>query len=189
MTANAARDSLFSYLAKLGIATTTVPYPAHASVEEGRARRGDLPGRFTKNLLLRDKKHHLYLIVAGEDQVLDLKTFHRLIGARGRLSFADPAEMKTLLGVEPGALTPLGLIHDDRCVVRVVLDESLLEADVVNFHPLVNTESTSLKPHDLVRFIRATGREPLLVRLSGPMSVGDDRRTDSDTSDGGRVTH
>ncbi len=174
MTADSARDDLFAFLAALGIATTTVRYPAHTSVEEGRARRGDLPGRFTKNLLLRDKKHQLYLIVADEDQTLDLKTFHRQIGARGRLGFADPAEMKALLGVEPGALTPLGLIHDDRCMVRVVLDESLLEADVVNFHPLVNTESTSLKPHDLLRFIRATGREALLVRLSEPTPADDD---------------
>jgi hypothetical protein len=32
----------------LGIDAPVVPYPAHASIEEGKRLRGDLPGAFTK---------------------------------------------------------------------------------------------------------------------------------------------
>lgn len=71
--------------------------------------------------------------------------------------------MIELLGVQPGALTPLGLINDSAGMVTAVIDAALLDAEQVNFHPLVNTESTGLRPADLLSFIRSCDREPLLV--------------------------
>ena len=35
----------------------------------------------------------------------------------------------------------------------------------LNFHPLVNTRTTGLASEGLVRFLRATGHEPLIVAL------------------------
>lgn len=167
MTANA-REDLFDRLAGLGIQTTTVPYPAHRTVEEGIALRGAMSGRFTKNLLLKDKKGTLFMIVAGEDQPVDLKTLHRHVGGRGQLSFASAETMRARLGVEPGALTPFAIIHDPAGEVRVVLDEALLAAEQLNFHPLVNTQSTGIRPADLIAFIRAHAREPLVVGMATP---------------------
>ena len=167
-----AREELFDRLAELGIATSTVPYPAHRTVEEGIALRGDMPGRFTKNLLLKDKKGTLYLLVAGEDQPIDLKTLHRHVGGRGQLSFASADTMRTTLGVEPGALTPFAIIHDRTCEVRVVLDDTLPGAEQLNFHPLVNTQSTGIRPADLIAFIRAHGREPLVVCVANAPAQG-----------------
>jgi Ala-tRNA(Pro) deacylase len=60
-----------------------VPYPEHSSIEEGKRLRGDLPGTFTKNLLLRDKKGRLFFVTAFEDTDIDLKSLHTRIGARG----------------------------------------------------------------------------------------------------------
>ena len=37
--------------------------------------------------------------------------------------------------------------------------------DRLNFHPLVNTRTTGLASDDLVKFLRATGHEPLVVAL------------------------
>ena len=86
---NAALDKLLARFAKLGIAAPTVPYPAHQTVEEGKALRGDMAGTFTKNLLLKDKKGRLFLVVAHEDGNVDLKTLHTRIGASGRLGFTQ----------------------------------------------------------------------------------------------------
>lgn len=162
--ANEAQMRLFGRLRELGINTITLPYPAHQSVEEGKSLRGQMPGQFTKNLLLKDKKNTLFLVVAGEDQPIDLRTLHSRIGAQGRLGFAQTEQMQAVLGVAPGALTPFALINDAEAVVRVVLDADLLDAKQVNFHPLVNTESTGIRPDDLVKFIRASGREPIMFR-------------------------
>ena len=158
-----ARTRLFERFASLKIAVLTVPYPAHETVEEGKRLRGEMSGTFTKNLLLRDKKSRLFLISFHEDRALDLKTLHTRVSANGRLGFAPAEGMLEILGVQPGALTPLGLINDSTGTVTAVVDASLLDAERINFHPLTNTESTSLRPTDLLRFIRSCGREPLLV--------------------------
>lgn len=158
-----ARTRLFDRFALLGIAAPTVPYPAHETVEEGKRLRGEMAGTFTKNLLLRDKKGRLFLFSIDEDRALDLKTLHQRVGANGRLGFAAAERMVELLGVQPGALTPLGLINDPVGMVTAVVDASLLVAEQVNFHPLINTESIGLRPADLLTFIRSCNREPMIV--------------------------
>lgn len=158
-----ARARLFARFSELGIEAPTVAYPAHTTVEEGKALRGQMTGTFTKNLLLKDKKDRLFLFSIHEDLVLDLKTAHTKIGANGRLGFASAGRVERHLGVLPGALTPLGIVNDDTNAVTVVVDAALMDADQVNFHPLVNTESTSLRPAALLAFIRSCDREPLVV--------------------------
>ena len=50
----------------------------------------------------------------------------------------------------------------DRRRVELV-DEDLPKADWVNFHPLHNAASTTLRSADLLRFMRALGYDPLIV--------------------------
>jgi Ala-tRNA(Pro) deacylase len=162
-TMKLARERLAQRFASLKIEAPTVPYPAHKTVEEGKLLRGAMRGTFTKNLLLKDKKNHLFLLAIHEDRSIDLKRLHRLVGGKGQLSFASAETMIELLGVAPGALTPLGLINDTQGTVTAVIDASLMQAEQVNFHPLINTESTGLRPLDLLNFIRSCGREPVLI--------------------------
>jgi Ala-tRNA(Pro) deacylase len=126
-----------------------------------------MAGTFTKNLLLRDKKDRLFLFAILEDRRLDLRTLHARVGAHGRLGLAPAERMREVLGVEPGALTPLALINDERGLVTAVVDASLLSAEQVNFHPLINTESVGMRPIDLLAFIESCGREALVVDLEG----------------------
>jgi Ala-tRNA(Pro) deacylase len=161
-------DDARARFARLGISAPSVPYPAHATVDEGKRLRGDMAGTFTKNLLLKDKKGRLFLLAIHEDRDLDLKTLHTLLGAQGRLGFGSGDRMIEILGVAPGALTPLGVINDRDGLVTVAIDAALLDAKQLNFHPLVNTESTGLSPDELLAFIRSCGREPMAVEL-GPL--------------------
>ena len=66
------------------------------------------------------------------------------------------------------AVTPLGAINDTGRRVSVVLDQELMNHDTINCHPLVNTMTTSLRRDDLLKFLKATGHEPRIVRLPGP---------------------
>lgn len=159
------QKNLFCRLKELEIEAITVAYPAHQTVEEGRALRGHMSGTFTKNLLLKDKKGRLFLIMAEEDREIDLKTFHTRIAANGRLGFANTDVMRDVLGVEPGTATPFGLINDKHRRVTPVIDASLMLATLVNFHPLIQTASTGIRPDDLVTFIRACGHEPLIIQM------------------------
>ena len=156
---------LFQRLDRLGIDAPTVPYPAHKTVEEGKQLRGLMTGKFTKNLLLKDKKDRLFLLSIDEDRALDLKTLHTRIGANGRLGFASAERMVELLGVPPGALTPFGLINDHAGLVTAVVDASLMNAEQLNFHPLVNDKSTGISPMQLLVFIESCGRKPEVIDL------------------------
>lgn len=98
-----------------------------------------------------------------EDRVLDLKTVHRHVGATGQLGFASAELMVAVLGLTPGAMTPLALMHDREGLVTCVLDASLLEAEQLNFHPLVQTGSIGLRPTELLAFLDACEHPPRLI--------------------------
>ena len=73
--------------------------------------------------------------------------------------------MVELLGVPPGALTPFGLINDHAGLVTAVVDASLMNAEQLNFHPLVNDKSTGISPRQLLVFIESCGRKPEVIDL------------------------
>jgi Ala-tRNA(Pro) deacylase len=163
-------EQLLDYLSSLSIEAETVDHPPLFTVEDSRALRGDIPGGHTKNLFVKDKKGRLFLLVVGEEAVVDLKRVHEKIGAQGRVSFGSAELLEEVWGVLPGAVTPFGAINDRCGRVQVVLDTAMMRCERLNFHPLVNTRTTGLANADLVKFLRATGHEPLIVALgsSGP---------------------
>jgi Ala-tRNA(Pro) deacylase len=158
-------SELAEYLTGLGITTTTIEHAPVFTVEEAQALRGTIPGAHTKNLFLKDKKDRLFLVVAPEDSAIELKHLHALIGASGRLSFGKPDLLMETLGVTPGSVTALGAVNDTARRVTLVLDRSLAAAATINCHPLVNTATTTLATGDLLKFLRATGHEPMIVDL------------------------
>jgi Ala-tRNA(Pro) deacylase len=161
----ASPEDLLAYLAALGIETETVDHPPLFTVEDSQALRGEILGGHTKNLFLKDKKGRLFLLVLGEEAVIDLKRVHETIGAQGRVSFGSADLLEDVWGVRPGAVTPFGAINDKAAKVSVVLDEAMMRHERLNFHPLINTRTTGLKSSDLIKFLRETGHEPLVVAL------------------------
>ena len=157
-------SELLAFLDALGISHRTVTHPPLFTVEESRRLRGTIPGAHTKNLLLRDKRTMVFLVVALEDAVIDLKRIHHRLGS-GRLSFVSPQLMRELIGVEPGAVTPFGVINDLARRVTVVLDATMMREETLNYHPLVNTATTAIRAKDLVKFLAATGHPPQVLAL------------------------
>ncbi len=159
-------DDLFAFLDKLGIAVSTMRHPPLFTVADSQALRGEIPGGHTKNLFLKDKKGNFFLVTVDEEATVDLKQIHHLIGATGRVSFGKPEELMGLLGVTPGAVTVFGLINDTGRKVTVVLDEALMQNAIINAHPLTNEATTSIAAGDLLTFIKATGHDPLILKVA-----------------------
>jgi Ala-tRNA(Pro) deacylase len=159
-------DDLLAFLDRLAIPTSTVDHPPLFRVEDSIAFRGDISGGHAKNLLVKDKKSRLFLLVLEENALIDLKRAHEKIGAQGRLSFVSAEAMAEIWGVKPGSVTPFGAINDAEGRVTVVLDAAMMAHQRLNFHPLVNTRTTGLASADLVKFLRATGHQPLVVALA-----------------------
>ena len=155
---------LFALLDRLAITHTSVTHAPVFTVEEARALRGRIPGGHTKNLFLKDKRGALFLAVALEDAVIDLKSLYHRLDA-GRFSFGAAELLREVWGVEPGSVTPFGALNDAAHRVTVVLDAAMMRHEVLNFHPLVNTMTTSIRSADLVVFLQATGHAPRIVAI------------------------
>lgn len=166
-------DELFRLLTELGIDHKTVEHPPLFTVEESRRLRGEIPGGHTKNLFLKDKKGRLFLVVALESADIDLKKIHTRIGASGRVSFGKAELLVEALGVQPGAVTPFGLINDKEQRVTAVFDAAMMAEEVLNYHPLVNTATTAIRRDDLVAFARACGHEPQILEVSAQSMAED----------------
>ena len=161
-----ARALLMAFLDEHAIPHETVEHPAFFTVEDGRAFKASMPGGHSKNLFLKDKKSNLCLVTAHSDTPIDLVQLGKMIGARGRFSFASADRMQAILGVSPGSVTPFALIHEGASAIStVIVDEALMAFDKVWFHPLVNTASTAVKPEDLLKFIKQLGIDPMVTAL------------------------
>jgi len=149
---------LFAHLDRLGIETTTVEHAAVFTVEEASATHDAIPGVHCKNLFMKDAKGALFLVVCPHDREIAVNQLHKHIGCK-RLSFGKPDLLMEVLGVEPGSVTPFALINDTERRVSVILDAEMMAAEVANYHPLVNTATTSIKTADLRRFLDDLGHE------------------------------
>ena len=108
---------------------------------------------------------HTVTDIRGDKRV-DLKQFRQQNQTRS-LSFASAEELGELLGLIPGAVTPLGLLNDGDRRVSFYLDASFCrpEAQKIGVHPNDNTATLWLQVEDLLRLIRAHGNPVHVVPI------------------------
>lgn len=135
------------------------------TVAESEAIDAEIPGTHCRNLFLRDKKKKNYLLVLQNATDIDIKKLPDILGS-GRLSFGSAERLWEYLGVRPGSVCPFSIINDTEHQVRIFLDKSMMETDIVNYHPLLNTMTVSLSPADLIKFIEDCGHEVHIVDLN-----------------------
>lgn len=158
-------EQLMQFISDLGIEVSTVRHAPVFTVAEAQALRGKITGAHTKNLFLKDKKDNFFLLTVDEEAEVDLKTIHTKIGAASRVSFGKPEKLLEYLGLVPGAVSVLGVVNDVEHNVKLILDESLFHHEIINAHPLTNEATTSIRPDDLLRFLKATGHSPLILKI------------------------
>jgi Ala-tRNA(Pro) deacylase len=161
----ASRAELFERFKSLGIETRTLDHAPVFTVEQAKLVHDDMPGGHCKNLFCKDEKGALWLIVALEDAIINLKAAPAKIGSK-RLTFGKPELLMEVLGVEPGSVTPFGLINDKTNRITVILDEVMMRQSPLNYHPLKNDATTSITPDDLITFMKSCGHNPRIVAVS-----------------------
>ena len=102
--------------------------------------------------------------VAGNDTAIDLKKLPPLIGS-DRLSFGSADRLWQYLGVRPGSVCPFCIINDTAGEVEIILEKDMLNAELVNYHPMENHLTVGLTPDDLLRFIESCDHKPRVVDL------------------------
>lgn len=127
------------------------------------------PEARAKNLFLRDEKKRMYcLVTLPDEKSIDLKQFADDNGLK-RLSFASEEDLERILGLEKGSVTPLGLLNDEKRIVRFFLDEDFRGMNVY-VHPNENTASVLIDAEDLLDIIREHGEEAGFVQIKGKES-------------------
>lgn len=157
--------ALAAALATLKLSPTCHEHPPLATVEDAHAIWDRVPGAQVKNLFLKDAAKQYWLVVVPGDPRMDTKALAPLIGAK-RISFGSADDLRAILGVAPGSVTPLAMMNDARRQVRLVLHAKLIDEQLLLVHPLVNTATLAMPPADLLRFLDAHGVDPALVDLT-----------------------
>lgn len=112
-----------------------------------------------KNLFVRDdKKKNYYLIMVKEEKRVNLSLFKEKHNTRS-LSFASCEDLERILGLFPGAVSPLGILNDKDRLVKFYLDRKFHDEDIIGMHPNDNTATLWLKVKDLKDIVKEHGNE------------------------------
>ena len=132
------------YLKDHHITYVSHEHPAVFTCEEAEKHCVNVPGIPGKNLFLRSSKGKRYfLVILPASKRADLKQIAQTVG-ESKISFASAETLKEKLGLEPGSVSPFGLINDQNHEIEVYIDAEIYNAPLVNFHPNRNTASLEL---------------------------------------------
>ena len=159
------QKELLKILDQIHIEYKNTEHPPVFTVEEADQHTQHLEGVHSKNLFFKDKKKHLFLVITLAHKPIVIKDMAKRIGGKN-MSFAKPDLLMEILGVSPGSVTPFAAVNipGDR-EVKIVLDAELMENDILNFHPLENTATTTIQSQDLVKFLEHVGQTPEIIHL------------------------
>ena len=146
------KSDLFELLRVKGLDFQIHNHEPLYTVEDSEKFRGKIKGSHTKNLFLKNKKNSFFLFSCYEKATVDLKLFSKSIDAKN-LSFANESYLDKYLGIKPGSVSPFALLNDKNKEVNFYLDQKLYESEIINFHPLINTTTISIKMNDFINFI------------------------------------
>ncbi|MBQ2764804.1 MAG: prolyl-tRNA synthetase associated domain-containing protein [Firmicutes bacterium] len=157
------KQEIYQLLKEQGIFHEITEHKAVFNMEEVAEIELPYPDADAKNLFVRDdKKRNYYLITVKGDKRVDLKEFRQKQNTRS-LSFASADDLKSILDLIPGAVTPFGLLNDEECKVTFYLDADF--TDLIGVHPNDNTATVWLKAEDLIRIIKDHGNEIFITDI------------------------
>jgi Ala-tRNA(Pro) deacylase len=160
------QPQLYQYLKDLNISFDYYEHPPVPTIEEAKKYWVDIEATHCKNLFFRNHKGNKhYLVVLDCNYDLHIHELEKKL-KQGKISFASEQRMEKHLGVQPGSVSPFGLINDKEKHVHVFFDESLKKAEKISFHPNINTTSIVLLFSDFMKYIESTGNTYEFIQLT-----------------------
>ncbi len=158
------KEEIYNYLKENNIKYEIDEHKAVYNMEELKDIVLKYPESDAKNIFVRDdKKRNYYLITTKGDKKVDLKDFKNKYNTRS-LSFASETDLMNILGLIPGAVTPLGLLNDKDLKVEFYLD-SYFKDKIIGVHPNDNTATVWMSSSDLIEIIKEHGNKVNIIDL------------------------
>lgn len=155
-------DELLEYLKGYSIVPEIMYHDPVYTMEDMDRLGISAHGPLCKNLFLRDAKgKNHFLVVVPEEKRVDLTALSEKLSSK-KLSFASSDRLMKYLQLEPGSVTPLGILNDESHSVTVVLDRDLSRKEKWGVHPNINTATVWLSLKELQKIVEEHGN-PLVT--------------------------
>jgi Ala-tRNA(Pro) deacylase len=159
------QEELYLLFEKLNIKFEYHEHPPLATIEDTKTHWKNYNSGRCKNIFFRNHKgDRHYLVILEHLRQLNIRDLEKRL-KQGKLTFASDFRLKKYLGIEPGSVSPFGLINDSEKHVHLFIDEKLKEFDRLTFHPNINTASLVLSKSDFLKFLEYTGNTFEFIRL------------------------
>ena len=119
-----------------------------------------------KHLLVQERKGEKkkYLVITDSSKQVDLKALKEELDCR-KLEFVCPSDMENLINATPGNVSIFNMMYDENKEIKLIIDEDLLEASEVAFHPLYNGMSIFMPLSECFNFLATIGRSAEVMAI------------------------
>ena len=158
-------DKVLGYLNEKGLEFSWYTHPEAPTIEIARQHWKQDGSKHCKNLFFRNHKgNRHYLVVLDCERDLDIHDLEKRLH-QGKLSFASPQRMEKYLGLQPGSVSPFGLINDTENHVHLFLDTNLQQQDSLSFHPNDNHATVVIAFKEFMRYLDIVGNSFEFIEL------------------------
>lgn len=152
-------------LTDLEIGYEMYEHPPLPTIEKAMEYWGEIEAVHCKNIFFRNHKGNKhYLVILKHTAKLDIHDLEQRL-KQGKLTFASIKRLQRYLCIEPGSVSPFGLINDTENHVHVFFDKNLLSAKKISFHPNLNTASVVVGFDDFIKYMDWTGNAYEFLKL------------------------
>jgi len=150
------------YLTQIGIKFKLFEHPPVYTCEDAKKYTSEVRGLHLKNLFLHGKEGSYFLVIIPANEKADLKKISHFVSEK--VSLANSNELKDILNLEPGSVSPFGLINDLDNKVKIIIDKKILEQKYLSFHPNTNTKTLELTLNDFIKYLNSLNKKIIAVQ-------------------------
>lgn len=159
------QPELYKLFSELGIEFEYHEHPPLFTIDDAKIHWQDYDSGRCKNIFFRNHKgDRHYLVILEHLRQLNIRDLEQRL-KQGKLTFASDQRLMKYLGVEPGSVSPFGLINDPDRHVYIFIDETLSGFERLAFHPNVNTASIVIRKQDFLKFLDHLGNSYEFISL------------------------
>lgn len=158
-------EKVLSFLTENNIKHTWYTHEEAPTIAVARSRWRADGSKHCKNLFFRNHKgNRHYLVVLDCERDLAIHDLEQLLH-QGKLTFASPQRMERYLGLQPGSVSPFGLINDVENHVYLFLDDNLKKEEFLSFHPNDNRATVVISQAEFMRYLSLIGNSYEFIKL------------------------
>jgi Ala-tRNA(Pro) deacylase len=156
---------LYELLKRLDISFEYHEHPPLATIDDAIIHWKEYNSGRCKNIFFRNHKgNRHYLVILEHLRQLDIHDLEKRL-KQGKLTFASDRRLKEYLGLEPGSVSPFGLINDQSKNVHLFIDDNLNKYERLAFHPNDNRATLIITRTDFLRFLQYSGNTFEFLKL------------------------